>query len=60
MYVRIVWVCAVAPLCCISHTAVLHSNKSKSKSKNERLGALKQLVDAEKDTYLLEFIVHNQ
>ena len=32
MYVRIIWVCAVAPLCCISHTTVLHSNKSKSKS----------------------------
>ena len=26
----------------------------------ERLGTLKALVDAEKDTYLLEFIVHNQ
>ena len=24
--------CSCTPLCCISHTAVLHSNKSKSKS----------------------------
>ena len=24
------------PLCCISHTAVLHSNKSKSKSKKNK------------------------
>ena len=27
--------CSCTPLCCISHTAVLHSNKSKSKSKTK-------------------------
>ena len=34
--------CSCTPLCCISHTAVLHSNKSKSKISglHSQLGAL--------------------